>query len=52
MEIVQERLRREYDLDILSTYPSVVYKVFTTDGVEHVLDNPVSMPDPSAIEHI
>ena len=52
MEIVQERLRREYDLDILSTYPSVVYKVFTTDGVEHVLDNPVMMPDPSAIEHI
>ena len=52
MEIVQERLRREYDLDILSTYPSVVYKVFTTDGVEHLLDNPVVMPDPSAIEHV
>lgn len=52
MEIVQERLRREYDLDILSTYPSVVYKVFTTDGVMHTLDNPVMMPDPSAIEHI
>lgn len=52
MEIVQERLRREYDLDILSTYPSVVYKVFTADGVEHILDNPVLMPDPSAIEHV
>jgi len=52
MEIVQERLRREYDLDILSTYPSVVYKVFTTDGVEHIMDNPVLMPDPSAIEHV
>ena len=52
MEIVQERLRREYDLDILSTYPSVVYQVYTTDGVEHILDNPVVMPDPSAIEHI
>jgi len=52
MEIVQERLRREYDLDILSTYPSVVYKVFTTDGIEHIMDNPVVMPDPSAIEHI
>ncbi len=52
MEIVQERLRREYDLDILSTYPSVVYKVYTTDGVEHIMDNPVVMPDPSAIEHI
>jgi GTP-binding protein LepA len=52
MEIVQERLRREYDLDILSTYPSVVYKVFTTDGVEHIMDNPVLMPDSSAIEHV
>jgi len=52
MEIVQERLRREYDLDIISTYPSVVYKVFTTDGKEHILDNPVLMPDPSTIEHI
>ena len=52
MEIVQERLRREYDLDILSTYPSVVYKVYTTDGKEHILDNPVVMPDASTIEHI
>jgi GTP-binding protein LepA len=52
MEIVQERLRREYDLDIISTYPSVVYKVFTTDGKVHILDNPVVMPDPSTIEHI
>ncbi|MFM9016136.1 MAG: translation elongation factor 4 [Verrucomicrobiota bacterium] len=52
MEIIQERLRREYDLDIISTYPSVVYRVFTTDGQLHVLDNPVMMPDPSAIDHI
>ncbi|MFM9000187.1 MAG: translation elongation factor 4 [Opitutia bacterium] len=52
MEIIQERLRREYDLDIISTYPSVVYRVHTTDGQLHVLDNPVMMPDPSAIERI
>ena len=52
MEIVQERLRREYDLDIISTYPSVIYKIFTTDGKVHILDNPVLMPDPSTIEHI
>ena len=52
MEIIQERLRREYDLDIISTYPSVVYRVFTTDGQLHVLDNPVMMPDLSAIDHI
>ena len=49
MEIVQERLRREYDLDIISTYPSVVYKVHTADGQLHVVDNPVLMPDPSGI---
>ena len=52
MEIVQERLRREYDLDIISTYPSVVYKVHTADGVAHTIDNPVMMPDPSAIVSI
>ncbi|HAZ65790.1 MAG TPA: elongation factor 4, partial [Opitutae bacterium] len=52
MEIVQERLRREYDLDIISTYPSVVYKVHTADGVTHTIDNPVMMPDPSAIVSI
>ena len=49
MEIVQERLRREYDLDIISTYPSVVYKVHTADGKLHIIDNPVMMPDPSGI---
>ena len=52
MEIVQERLRREYDLDIISTYPSVVYKVRTADGQLHIVDNPVLMPDPSGIELI
>ncbi|MGF1483472.1 MAG: translation elongation factor 4 [Opitutales bacterium] len=52
MEIVQERLRREYELDIISTYPSVVYKVTTTDGTVHEVDNPVHLPDPSEIEEI
>jgi GTP-binding protein LepA len=52
MEIIQERLRREYDLDIISTYPSVVYKVFTADGKMTLIDNPSFMPDPSEIEHI
>ncbi len=52
MEIIQERLRREYDLDIISTYPSVVYRIHTSDGQVHVLDNPVMMPDPSAIDYI
>jgi GTP-binding protein LepA len=52
MEIVMERIRREYNLDIISTYPSVVYKVKLTDGHEIEVDNPVKMPDPSTIESI
>ncbi len=52
MEIVQERLRREYGLDIISTYPSVVYKVLTTSGETIEIDNPVKLPDPSVIDKI
>ncbi|NDV61862.1 elongation factor 4 [Puniceicoccales bacterium CK1056] len=52
MEIVTERIRREYDLDIISTYPSVVYKVLKTDGTEIEVHNPVNMPDPAEITSI
>ncbi len=52
MEIVQERLRREYDLDIISTYPSVVYHVKLSDGRTLKIDNPLHMPDPTHIEQI
>jgi len=52
MEIVQERLRREYQMDIIATYPSVVYEVTRTNGEVLMIDNPVQMPDPSTIEHI
>lgn len=52
MEIVQERIRREYDLDIISTYPSVVYELRMTDGEEKIIDNPAFFPDPSEIEEI
>lgn len=52
MEIIQERLRREYDLDIISTYPSVVYRVLKTGGEIVEVDNPVLLPDPSEIEEI
>ena len=52
MEIVQERIRREYNIDIISTYPSVVYKVVKTDGTEVEVHNPVFMPDPTHIETI
>ena len=52
MEIVQERLRREYDLDIISTYPSVVYKLDLTSGEQIEIDNPCKLPDPSLIKAI
>jgi GTP-binding protein LepA len=52
MEIVLERLRREYDLDIISTYPSVVYHVEKTDGERIEVSNPVYLPDPAEIERI
>jgi len=52
MEIVQERLRREYQMDIIATYPSVVYQVTRTNGEVLMIDNPTQMPDPSVIEHI
>ena len=45
MEIVQERLRREYDMDIIATYPSVVYHVTMTDGTMKEVDNPAFLPD-------
>ena len=52
MEIVQERLRREFDMDIIATYPSVVYKVVKTDGSEMEVDNPAFLPDVTYIRDI
>lgn len=52
MEIVQERIRREYNLDVISTYPSVVYRVVKTDGEEIFVDNPLHLPDVSTINYI
>ena len=52
MEIVQERLRREYDLDVISTYPSVVYHVTRTDGEVVEVHNPVHLPELSEIERV
>ena len=49
MEIIQERIRREYDVDIISTYPSVIYKVQLNGGGEIEVDNPINLPDPSSI---
>ena len=52
MEIVQERLEREYDLDLITTAPTVVYEVVTKAGGTIRVDNPADLPDPSAIEEI
>ncbi|NBB79549.1 MAG: elongation factor 4 [Verrucomicrobia bacterium] len=52
MEIVQERIRREYDLDVISTYPSVIYHVTKTDGESVDVQNPMHLPDPAEIEFI
>jgi GTP-binding protein LepA len=52
MEIVQERLEREYDLDIIFTAPSVAYRVRRTDGTEFIIDSPADLPDPTEIAHV
>jgi len=52
LEIVQERLEREYDLDLVTTAPGVIYKIFKTDGTELELTNPSNLPDVSEIEHM
>ncbi len=52
MEVVLERLEREYDLDIISTAPGVVYRIYRTDGTMMELTNPANLPDPSEIEHM
>ena len=52
MEIVQERLEREYDLNLIATAPSVIYKIKKTNGEELVIDNPSELPDPTLIDSI
>ncbi|MFL6528796.1 MAG: translation elongation factor 4 [Chthoniobacterales bacterium] len=52
MEIIQERLRREYNMDIIATSPSVVYEILTARGEVLLIDNPAHLPDPSIIEEI
>jgi GTP-binding protein LepA len=52
MEVIQERIRREYDVEIISTYPSVVYRVKKHGGEVIEVDNPINLPDPASIEEI
>jgi GTP-binding protein LepA len=52
LEIIQERLSREFDLNLIATAPSVVYKIFRTNGGMELLHNPSDMPDGSVVDHI
>ena len=52
MEVILERLEREYDLDLISTAPGVVYKVFKTDGTMMELTNPSNLPEPTSIDRM
>jgi len=52
MEIVQERLEREYDMDLVTTAPGVLYRVTTTDGEVHEIDSPAKLPDPGRISKL
>ncbi|MGM7721060.1 translation elongation factor 4 [Metabacillus sp. Hm71] len=52
MEIIQERIEREFKIDLITTAPSVIYEVYLTDGESLKVDNPSNMPDPQKIDHI
>ena len=52
MEIIQERLEREFQVDLIATAPSVIYRVETTDGKTTEIDNPSKLPDPARIANL
>ena len=52
MEIIQERIEREFKIDLITTAPSVIYKVFLTNGEDMIVDNPSNMPDAQIIDGV
>ncbi|HDR7780347.1 MULTISPECIES: elongation factor 4 [Bacillus] len=52
MEIIQERIEREFKIDLITTAPSVIYKVYLTSGEDVIVDNPSNMPDPQSIDRV
>lgn len=52
MEIIQERIEREFKIDLITTAPSVIYKVYLTNGEDVIVDNPSNMPDPQSIDRV
>ncbi|MEH7461267.1 elongation factor 4 [Bacillus thuringiensis] len=52
MEIIQERIEREFKIDLITTAPSVIYKVYLTNGEDMIVDNPSNMPDPQSIDRV
>ncbi|MDO6728719.1 translation elongation factor 4 [Marinovum sp. 2_MG-2023] len=52
LEVIRDRIEREYDIDLITTAPSVIYQIFTKDGEMVELHNPADMPDPSTIDHL
>lgn len=52
MDVIEERLEREFDLDLIATAPSVVYRCYLTDGTMIEIDNPAALPEPQKVDHI
>jgi GTP-binding protein LepA len=52
LEVIRDRIEREYDIELITTAPSVIYHIYAKDGTQSELHNPADMPDPSTIDHI
>ncbi|WP_299927151.1 translation elongation factor 4 [uncultured Pelagimonas sp.] len=52
LEVIRDRVEREYNIDLITTAPSVIYHIYQRDGTKHELHNPADMPDPSTIDHL